>query len=97
MTSPTSKLRTHWKVCAAMGLAAILLGAPNSANAQLIQGVEKGAREGSKAAGPVGGVVGVVTGVTGVFTGGNNNNNGNGGSGWDSGGIEIQVPGAPTQ
>jgi LTXXQ motif family protein len=80
MTSPTSKLRTYWKVCAAMGLAAImLLDAPRLANAQVVQGVEKGAREGNKAAGPVGGVlggaiggvVGVVTGVTGVLTGGN--------------------------
>jgi hypothetical protein len=79
MTSPTSKLRTCWKVCAAMGLAAImLLNAPH-ADAQVVQGVEKGAREGNKAAGPVGGVlggaiggvVGVVTGVTGVLTGGN--------------------------
>jgi LTXXQ motif family protein len=80
MTSPTSKLRTRWKVCVAMGLAAImLLSAPRLADAQLVQGVEKGAREGNKAAGPVGGVlggaiggvVGVVTGVTGVLTGGN--------------------------
>jgi len=78
MTSPTSKLRTCWKVCAAMGLAAImLLNAPRLADAQVVQGVEKGAREGNKAAGPVGGVlggaiggvVGVVTGVTGVLTG----------------------------
>ncbi|MEH2517726.1 hypothetical protein V1279_003299 [Bradyrhizobium sp. AZCC 1610] len=78
MTSPTSKLRTHWKVCAAMGLAAImLLNAPRVADAQVVQGVEKGAREGNRAAGPVGGVlggaiggvVGVVTGVTGVLTG----------------------------
>jgi hypothetical protein len=80
MTSPTSKLRTYWKVCAAMGLAAIMLvNAPRLADAQVVQGVEKGAREGNKAAGPVGGVlggaiggvVGVVTGVTGVLTGGN--------------------------
>jgi hypothetical protein len=80
MTSPTSKLRTYWKVCAAMGLAAImLLNAPQLADAQVVQGVEKGAREGNRAAGPVGGVlggaiggvVGVVTGVTGVLTGGN--------------------------
>jgi len=80
MTSPASKLRTYWKVCAAMGLAAImLLDAPRLADAQVVQGVEKGAREGNKAAGPVGGVlggaiggvVGVVTGVTGVLTGGN--------------------------
>jgi hypothetical protein len=78
MRSPTSKLRTRWKVCAAMGLAAImLLNAPWLADAQVVQGVEKGAREGNKAAGPVGGVlggaiggvVGVVTGVTGVLTG----------------------------
>nr|WP_249130045.1 Spy/CpxP family protein refolding chaperone [Bradyrhizobium sp. AUGA SZCCT0283] len=61
-----------------MGLAAImLLSAPRLADAQVVQGVEKGAREGNKAAGPVGGVlggaiggvVGVVTGVTGVLTG----------------------------
>jgi len=80
MTRPAAKLRTHWKVCAAMGLAAImLLDAPRLADAQVVQGVEKGAREGNKAAGPVGGVlggaiggvVGVVTGVTGVLTGGN--------------------------
>ncbi len=78
MSSPTSKLRTRWKVCAAMGLAAImLLNAPRLADAQVVQGVEKGAREGNRAAGPVGGVlggaiggvVGVVTGVTGVLTG----------------------------
>jgi hypothetical protein len=57
----------------------MLLGAPWMADAQVVQGVEKGAREGNKAAGPVGGVlggaiggvVGVVTGVTGVLTGGN--------------------------
>ena len=80
MTSPTSKLRTCWNVCAAVGLAAImLLNAPRLADAQVVQGVEKGAREGNRAAGPVGGVlggaiggvVGVVTGVTGVLTGGN--------------------------
>src|SRR4051794_17096477 len=85
MTSPTSKLRTHWKVCAAVGLAAIvLLDAPQAADAQVVQGVEKGAREGNKAAGPVGGVlggaiggvVGVVTGVTGVLTGGATNKGG---------------------
>ena len=78
MTSPTSKLRTRWKVCVAMGLVAImLLNAPRLADAQVVQGVEKGVREGNKAAGPVGGVlggaiggvVGVVTGVTGVLTG----------------------------
>jgi hypothetical protein len=80
MSSPTSNPRTCWKVCAAVGLAAVmLLNAPRLADAQLVQGVEKGAREGNRAAGPVGGVlggaiggvVGVVTGVTGVLTGGN--------------------------
>jgi hypothetical protein len=62
----------------------MLVNAPRLADAQVVQGVEKGAREGNKAAGPVGGVlggaiggvVGVVTGVTGVLTGGNNNNKG---------------------
>jgi hypothetical protein len=80
MTSPTSKLRARLKLCAALGVAAIMLfNAPRMADAQVVEGVQKGAREGSKAAGPVGGVlggaiggvVGVVTGVTGVFTGGN--------------------------
>jgi hypothetical protein len=78
MIRPASKLRTRWNACAAMGLAAILVfNAPQLADAQVVQGVEKGAREGNKAAGPVGGVlggaiggvVGVVTGVTGVLTG----------------------------
>jgi hypothetical protein len=78
MTRPAAKLRTHWKVCAAMGLAAMMhINAPRLADAQVIQGVEQGARQGNKAAGPVGGVlggaiggvVGVVTGVTGVLTG----------------------------
>jgi LTXXQ motif family protein len=81
MTSPTSKLRAHLKLCAALGMAAIIvLNAPRMVDAQgLVQGVQQGAREGNKAAGPVGGVlggaiggvVGVVTGVTGVFTGNN--------------------------
>jgi LTXXQ motif family protein len=81
MTSPVSKVRARWKLCATLGVAAILLvNAPRLVDAQVVQGVEKGAREGNKAAGPVGGVlggaiggvVGVVTGVTGVLTGGNN-------------------------
>jgi len=79
MTSPTSKLRTRLKLCAAFGVAAIMLfSASLMVEAQVVQGVQKGAREGNKAAGPVGGVlggaiggvVGVVTGVTGVLTGG---------------------------
>ena len=83
MTSPVSKVRARWKLCAVLGVAAILLvNAPRLVDAQVVEGVQKGAREGNKAAGPVGGVlggaiggvVGVVTGVTGVLTGGNNNN-----------------------
>jgi hypothetical protein len=79
MTSPTSKLRARLKLCAVLGMAAIIVvKAPRMVEAQgLVQGVQQGAREGNKAAGPVGGVlggaiggvVGVVTGVTGVFTG----------------------------
>ncbi len=79
MTSPTSKLRARLKLCAALGVAAVMLfNAPKMVDAQVVEGVQKGAREGNKAAGPVGGVlggaiggvVGVVTGVTGVLTGG---------------------------
>ena len=85
MPSPVAKLRARWKLCVALGVAAIALCNAPRVDAQIAQGVEKGAREGSKAAGPVGGVlggaiggvVGAVTGVTGVLTGntGNNNNN----------------------
>ena len=106
MTSPTSKLRTRWKVCAAMGLAAImLLNAPRLADAQVVQGVEKGAREGNKAAGPVGGVlggaiggvVGVVTGVTGVLTGGNNNRGGQAPAAKDAKQGEASKQGEPSK
>jgi hypothetical protein len=79
MTSPTSSLRARIMLCAALGMAAVLIaGTPRLVDAQgLVKGVEKGAREGNKAAGPVGGVlggaiggvVGVVTGVTSVLTG----------------------------
>jgi hypothetical protein len=56
MTSPTSKLRARLKWCAALGVAAIMLfGAPFMVEAQVVEGVQKGAREGNKAAGPVGG------------------------------------------
>jgi hypothetical protein len=84
MTSPTSKLRARWRLCSALGVAAVVLvNAPRLVDAQgLVKGVQDGAREGNKAAGPVGGVlggaiggvVGVVTGVTGVFTGNSGNN-----------------------
>lgn len=79
MTSPVSKVRARWKLCAMLGMAAIIfVNVPRLVDAQVVEGVERGAREGSKAAGPVGGVlggaiggvVGVVTGVTGVLTGG---------------------------
>jgi hypothetical protein len=79
MTSPTSSTRARIMLCAALGMAAVLVaGLPQMVDAQgLVKGVEKGAREGNKAAGPVGGVlggaiggvVGVVTGVTSVLTG----------------------------
>ncbi len=80
MTSPTSRLRTRWRLCVALGVAAVLLvNAPRMVDAQgLVKGVQQGAHEGSKAAGPVGGVlggaiggvVGVVGGVVGAVTGG---------------------------
>jgi len=48
----------------------MLLCAPTTADAQLVEGVQKGAREGNKAAGPVGGVLGgAIGGVVGVVTG----------------------------
>jgi hypothetical protein len=48
----------------------MLLVAPTAADAQLVEGVQKGAREGNKAAGPVGGVLGgAIGGVVGVVTG----------------------------
>ncbi|WP_371817805.1 Spy/CpxP family protein refolding chaperone [Bradyrhizobium sp. CCBAU 53421] len=81
MLIPVAKLRAQWKLCVAVGAAAVtLLAVPHMVDAQIVQGVENGAREGNKAAGPVGGVlggaiggvVGVVTGVTGVLTGNNN-------------------------
>jgi hypothetical protein len=79
MTSPTTSLRARIMLCAALGMAAVLVaGTPRIVEAQgLVKGVEKGAREGNKAAGPVGGVlggaiggvVGVVSGVAGALTG----------------------------
>ena len=70
MSSPTSIARARTRLRFALGAVVVtLLGAPALVDAQIVQGVEKGAREGNKAAGPVGGVVGVVTGVTGVLTG----------------------------
>src|SRR5215470_1502018 len=79
MTNPTSRRPARIMLCAAFGMAAIVVvNAPRLVDAQgLVKGVEKGAREGNKAAGPVGGVlggaiggvVGVVSGVAGALTG----------------------------
>ncbi len=83
MTSPTKLARSRLRV--ALGAMVLLaLGVSASVDAQVVQGVEKCAREGNRAAGPVGGVlggaiggvVGVVTGVTGVLTGGASNKGG---------------------
>jgi hypothetical protein len=79
MSSPPTSLRARIMLCAALGMAAVLVaGAPRIVDAQgLVKGVEQGAREGNRKAGPVGGVlggaiggvVGVVSGVTSVLTG----------------------------
>src|SRR6201997_5456580 len=79
MSSPTTSLRAGIMLCAALGMAAVLVaGTPRIVDAQgLVKGGEQGAREGNKKGGPVGGVlggaiggvVGVVTGVTSVLTG----------------------------
>src|SRR5512147_2641299 len=55
MTSPTSGMRTQLRLCVALGVAVILVvNAPRIVDAQgLVKGVEQGAREGNKAAGPV--------------------------------------------
>jgi len=79
MRSLTSKLRVRLGLWIALGFAAVLfVCAPHRADTQgLVEGVERGAREGNKAmpvvggvlGGAIGGVVGVVTGVTGAITG----------------------------
>jgi hypothetical protein len=52
MTSPVSKVRARWKLCVVLGVAAIMfVNAPRLVDAQVVEGVEKGAREGNKAAG----------------------------------------------
>ena len=71
MISPTSTARAHSRLCCVLGaVVVVLLGAPSSAEAQVVQGVQQGAEAGNKAAGPVGGVLGgAIGGVVGVFTG----------------------------
>lgn len=71
MINPTPAARARLRLHLVLGaVAVLLLGAPPAANAQLVEGVQKGAREGNKAAGPVGGVLGgAIGGVVGVFTG----------------------------
>ncbi|MFH1341885.1 MAG: Spy/CpxP family protein refolding chaperone [Pseudomonadota bacterium] len=71
MINPTPAARARLRLHLVLGaVVALLLGAPPAANAQLVEGVQKGAREGNKAAGPVGGVLGgAIGGVVGVFTG----------------------------
>lgn len=71
MINPTPAARVRLRLHLVLGaIVALLLGVPPAANAQLVEGVQKGAREGNKAAGPVGGVLGgAIGGVVGVFTG----------------------------
>jgi LTXXQ motif family protein len=47
---------------AVLTVGALLTGLPGTLHAQVGEGIQKGAREGNKAAGPIGGVVGAVTG-----------------------------------
>lgn len=79
MRGLTSKPRARLGLWIALGVAAVfLVCAPHRADTQgLVEGVERGAREGNKAVpvvggvlgGAIGGVVGVVTGVTDAITG----------------------------
>jgi hypothetical protein len=71
MISPTPTARAHSRLCYVLGaVVVLLLGAPLSVDAQVVQGVQQGAEAGNKAAGPVGGVLGgAIGGVVGVFTG----------------------------
>ena len=71
MISPTSTARARSTRRLAFGAVVVmLLGAPSTVDAQVVQGVQQGAQAGNKAAGPVGGVLGgAIGGVVGVFTG----------------------------
>ena len=52
--------RLRFVACAigALALCALVAGVPGTLHAQVSEGVQKGAREGNKAAGPIGGVLG---------------------------------------
>ena len=79
-----SRLRFVAGALTALGVGALVAAGPATLQAQgLVEGVQKDAREGNKAAGPIGGVlggaiggvVGAVGGVVGAVTGGGNSNN----------------------
>jgi hypothetical protein len=69
ISSTTARAHLSWRF--ALGaVVAVLLGAPQAVDAQVVQGVQQGAAAGNRAAGPVGGVLGgAIGGVVGVFTG----------------------------
>jgi hypothetical protein len=71
MISPISIVRARLRTGCVLGaVVAVLIVAPATGDAQVVQGVQQGAQAGNKAAGPVGGVLGgAIGGVVGVFTG----------------------------
>src|SRR3954451_13070184 len=71
MISPISIVRARLRTGCVLGaVVAVLIVAPTTGDAQVVQGVQQGAQAGNKAAGPVGGVLGgAIGGVVGVFTG----------------------------
>jgi hypothetical protein len=71
MISPTPMARALLPLRLALGaIVVMLLAAPSTVDAQVVQGVQQGAQAGNRAAGPVGGVLGgAIGGVVGVFTG----------------------------
>src|SRR3954462_14357657 len=72
MISPILIVRARLRTGCVLGaVVAVLIVAPTTGDAQVVQGVQQGAQAGNKAAGPVGGVLGgAIGGVVGVFTGG---------------------------
>src|SRR5436305_15347550 len=71
MISPISIVRARLKTGCVLGaVVVVLIVAPTTGDAQVVQGVQQGAQAGNRAAGPVGGVLGgAIGGVVGVFTG----------------------------